>query len=102
MPCGVRCKSLSFAVCGVGADSVESADSTESRARLKIEDPWEISSRNLQSSIRPPIQLNGADSTESDGPNPLSRRPIIYLIDRVYIHKMKRSPRRSEKSPMKM
>ena len=67
MPCGVRCKSLSFAVCDIGADSVESAD-----------------------------------STESGGPNALSLRPIIYLIDRVYIHKMKRSPRRSEKSPMKM
>ena len=86
MPCGVRCKSLSLAVCDIGADSVESADSTESRARLKIEDPWETSSRDLQSSIRPPIQLNGADSTESGGPNPLSRRPIIYLIDRVYIY----------------
>ena len=95
MPCGLSCKSLSLAVCDVGADSVESADSTESRGRLKIEDPRE-------SSIRPPIQLNGADSTQSGGPNPSSRRPTEYpILDKAYIQKIKRSPR-SEKSPMKM
>ena len=79
----MRYESLSLAVCDVGADSVESADSTESGGRLKIEDPWETSSRNLQCSIRPPIQLNGADSTESGGPKPSSsRRPEEYPIDK--------------------